>query len=127
MGEQWKHGAASVAEEHQFTSFCEGVFDLIEERLRLAVPIVSGQQSGIFLLNTYGNRHTFAIRILLLWFKSLGIDARMLNPEPSPEYLVEAIRRTRPRLILISIKFGSIAPIVGVTFLEDIMQLEQLI
>lgn len=161
IGEQWEQGVISVAEEHQFTSFCERIFDLTEERVRQSMPRLSGKQAEIFLLNTYGNRHPLAIRILMLWFQSRGISARMLSPAPSHESLVEAIRHARPRLILISIaladqrvgllelitsinsippdirpsvivggyavKSGSITPIPGVTFLEDISQLEQMI
>jgi methanogenic corrinoid protein MtbC1 len=158
IGEQWQRGAISVAEEHQFTSFCEKIFDVIDGRLRFAEPVAGEEHVDVLLLNAHGNRHTLGIRTLSLWFKSRGISARILDPETSPEYLIEAIRQTRPKLILISIaladqrgglleiislidsipsnirprvivggnavKSGLMTPISGVTFLEDITQLE---
>jgi len=38
IGEDWKHGAVTVAQEHRFTAFCEKVLELIGEVAPAGAP-----------------------------------------------------------------------------------------
>ena len=88
IGENWKRGVATVANEHRFTGFCEGVFELVSARVKTAEPggARKAEQAEFVLVNASGNRHTLAIRILELWlvnkggFNPKGFWFRWLSP-----------------------------------------------
>lgn len=96
IGEQWKAGEITVADEHRFTSFCERVFKQIEAARRTA------ENPEVLLANIPGNRHTLAVRILALWLNEKGVRAKAICPEPSIGELKVAIEKHRPKLLLLS-------------------------
>lgn len=104
VGEEWKRGVLSVADEHRFTTFCEKTFDLIAGRMGVGNDLVAtgANEVDILLANAPGNKHTLGIRILALWLLSRGRRVQIVDPPGSLASLVETVRRRRPRLLLIS-------------------------
>ncbi len=110
IGEDWKRGVITVAEEHRFTSFCAQAFTLLEARVRSEehhAPSVSA-----LLLNAPGNFHTLALRTLASWLLGQGVEVRILDPPPTPSDVVAAIRERRPGLVLVSMALAEQRPSV---------------
>ena len=104
IGLEWESRLITVADEHQFTSFCEHVFELLVPEIKAAGPPTSGVRHAlVFLLNARGNSHTLGIRILSLWLQSKGIETRNFDPAPSPNTLLQLAAEIRPQAILISL------------------------
>lgn len=104
VGEQWKKGILSVADEHRFTAFSERVYEII--RARTAAEFSGNtlsQGTRVLLLNAPGNQHTLAIRILALWLQSRGMQAQALYPLPSFEALRTEMSRAQPEMLLVSV------------------------
>ena len=104
IGDAWERGTVSVAIEHQFTAFSEKVFDALNSR-RNGSEQTTGEGTGpkILMLNAYENTHTLGIRILAMYLKRLGFDARVLSESIStPEVLAEC-QALRPAAVLISL------------------------
>lgn len=120
VGEDWKRGILSVAEEHRFTSYCNAVFDWIASKVAAEMPACAegAKDPQILLMNAPGNSHTLAIRILTLWLWNKGLRARMIDPPPSTDELGALIQSTRPKLILISIALAE-QQFAGVTALAE--------
>jgi len=104
VGEDWKRGVLSVAEEHRFTSYCNEVFKLISAKTRAGMPAsaTAATEPEVLLMNAPGNKHTLAIRTMSLWLWDRGVPARMLDVPPSREELLAHVVRTQPRLVLVS-------------------------
>jgi methanogenic corrinoid protein MtbC1 len=114
IGEGWEKGVLTVEDEHRFTAFCEEVLYLISSQW------LPGQQEGagnepIALVNAPGNRHDLGIRFLHLWLESHGHPARVI--EGDIDAIIEAVVRSRPRLLLMSISLPEQAE--GVAALVD--------
>jgi len=95
IGEDWRKGFITVAEEHRFTTHCEQIFEFLRNEL-----------------NAPGNRHTLAIRILAAWCASNGIAARITDQNLAIEDLITLVAESRPRLLLISIALSEQHPAV---------------
>lgn len=106
IGEDWKRGAISMAEEFRFTSFCEKTFELVASKIRSEIPpdaTLRQPRAEILLLNAPGNRHTLAIRILALWLLGGGVQAQALDWRLDTEALILQVRKFQPGLVLISV------------------------
>jgi methanogenic corrinoid protein MtbC1 len=112
IGEDWKRGAISVAEEHRFTAFCEKILNIVPgNRLPLNL-LTAGQEKRreILLINAPGNYHTLAIRILALWLSDKGMPAHTLDEAFDVSDLIIAICDIRPRILLISMALAEQVP-----------------
>lgn len=85
VGEDWKRGTRSIAEEHRFTSYCYDLFNWVVANARGNGPdsLTEAGDSEILVVNAPGNAHTLAIRILCLWMWNKGFRARMVEPPPA--------------------------------------------
>jgi methanogenic corrinoid protein MtbC1 len=124
IGEGWKRGAVSVAEEHRFTAFCEGLFESIAARVGLVSDACTAQRgaSEVIVINAPGNTHTLAARILSLWLTYKGTPVRLIREWESHEELLALIRHTEPRLLLVSMALAEQLPGV-VAIAERVAQL----
>ena len=103
IGEDWKNGILSVEQEHRFTAFCEQMVDMVSTKVQLVARPNSTKAGAIQLMNAPANLHTLGLRIISLWLASKGEEAIILDTQSDPAYLLELIRKTRTRLLLISI------------------------
>ncbi len=102
VGEDWKRGVLDVEGEHQFTSFCERVLDLIGTKSKLGLSADGKSGGEILLMNAFGNRHTLAVRVLALWLKSKGRRTEIVDAQRDTDPLLSHIRTKQPKLLLIS-------------------------
>jgi methanogenic corrinoid protein MtbC1 len=119
VGEEWKRGMLSVAEEHRFTSYCNDIFDSVAAQVRdkrYDCADVS-RDPEVLLMNAPGNKHTLAIRILTVWLWNKGLRARMLEPSPTLDELSALVVSARPKLILVSMALAE--QCVGVTTIAE--------
>ena len=119
VGEDWKRGILSVAEEHRFTSYCNEMFKRIASRVKVLMPVgaTEAKEPEVLLMNAPGNKHTLAIRILTLWLWNRGMPARMIDVPPTLEDLTTQVIRTQPRLILVSMALAEQS--MGVTTIVE--------
>ena len=119
VGEDWKRGAMSVAEEHGFTAYCSEIFNWVASNVGAPMSDVAmgAEDPKILLMNAPGNKHTLAIRILTLWLWNRGSRARMIDPPPTLDELNALVIRAQPRLILVSMALAEQR--VGVTALAE--------
>ncbi len=111
IGEGWEQGNVTVAEEHRFTSFCEGVFAVVRDKFSSTYETNGGPRSRpLLLFNAYGNVHTLGIRILALWLRSKGLDVDLIEPPPTPTELLSLIYSVRPVGVLISLALAEQRP-----------------
>jgi methanogenic corrinoid protein MtbC1 len=104
IGEQWKRGAISVADEHRHTSFCEEVFRVVRDNMAATRPSnSSGRPIDILLMTAPGNVHTLGIQMLTLWLSSIGRRSLVLDPASTLQDLMTVIQDARPRFLLISV------------------------
>lgn len=117
VGEDWKRGTLSIAEEHRFTAYCNEMFARVAGRLKTVVParMTEAKHPQVLLMNAPGNDHTLAIQILTLWLWERNVPARMLDATPSLEELSALVIEAQPRLLLISMalaeQFSSVTDI----------------
>jgi methanogenic corrinoid protein MtbC1 len=100
IGEDWKRGAVTVAEEHRFTAFCERVLELVNVKVATVAP---APPADVLLVNAPGNRHTLAVRILALWLMHRDIPARAVEEPLDTEDVVALVGGTQPKLLLVSL------------------------
>ena len=111
IGEDWRKGFITVAEEHRFTSYCEQLFETLRKDVTISSP-TDGDRVEVLLMNAPGNRHTLAIRILAAWFADKGIPARVIDSIPVIDDFIKLLCESPPRLILISIALPEQHPAV---------------
>jgi methanogenic corrinoid protein MtbC1 len=114
IGEDWRKGYITVAEEHQFTSCCEQIFESLRDEVAVSRPTHPAYAGpvDVLLMNAPSNRHTLGIRILAAWCADQGIPARVIYPSPAIDDLLTLISESRPRLIVISIALTEQYPAV---------------
>jgi hypothetical protein len=114
IGEEWRKGYITVAEEHRFTSHCEQIFEFLRNMITVSKPtdLASAGRVDVLLMNASSNRHTLAIRILAAWFADKGIPARAIDPPPVIDDLIALVGESHPRLILVSIALSEQHPAV---------------
>lgn len=105
IGEYWRRDIVTVAHEHRFTAFCEGIYQLVAAEFsnRLAAKAPQAGQSGVLLMNAPGNCHTLAVRILALWLARKGVPAQVVDGAPDIEDLIALVTRVQPAILLVSI------------------------
>ncbi len=71
IGEDWKRGAITVAEEHRFSTFCEHLCELVDAKVKVPVSagVMNTDRAEIMIVNAPGNRHTLGIRFVKLWLE----------------------------------------------------------
>ena len=111
IGEDWRKGFITVAEEHRFTSYCEQLFETLRKDVTISSP-TDADRVEVLIMNAPGNRHTLAIRILAAWFADKGIPARVVDSIPVIDDLIKLICESLPRFILISIALPEQHPAV---------------
>src|SRR5262249_16902137 len=115
IGEEWRSGAITVDQEHEFTAFSERVIDLIDDKMHRGRSPGRTSEPTYFLMNAPGNTHTLAIRILALWLESRSICTPILIEHSDLEGLAKSIVETAPRALLISMglpeQFNSVSAI----------------
>jgi methanogenic corrinoid protein MtbC1 len=127
IGEDWKRGAITVAEEHRFTAFCEKIIDILAVKSPSATLIDAPEErNAILLINAPGNYHTLAVRILALWLIDKGMPARAAHQALNVEGVVEIIRKVHPKFVLISMALAEQVPGV-VAIVERIAELPNLV
>jgi methanogenic corrinoid protein MtbC1 len=104
IGENWKFNICSVAEEHQFTAFCEKMYELVAGNVEATGPTeaMPVKQPEILLMNAPGNSHTLAIRLMTLWFITEGLSSQVTEPPSDIEAFATLISLTQPKVLLIS-------------------------
>jgi methylmalonyl-CoA mutase cobalamin-binding subunit len=123
IGEDWKTGALTVADEHRFTAFCEAVFEAVVARASTASHVGTTADDPPFLLmNASGNQHTLAVRMLELWLRHNDIPTLLVSARQSPEELATLITRTRSPGILVSMALAEQLPSV-VALIERLAEL----
>jgi methanogenic corrinoid protein MtbC1 len=105
IGDDWRCGSVTVAQEHRFTAFCERVYNLVAAKVidGTAAGAWRAEHGGVLLMNAPDNRHTLAIRILALRLARQGVPARVLDGPPDIEEAIALISRIQPAIVLISI------------------------
>lgn len=110
-GEDWKNAVIGVAEEHRITGLCEKIFELVEAALNVGLPAgTQGRPVEAVLVNAMGNFHTLALRFLAFWLVSRGITAQPLYPGFTQEGLAEVVKKSRPKVLLVSIALAEQRP-----------------
>jgi methanogenic corrinoid protein MtbC1 len=104
VGEHWKRGILTVAEEHRFTAFCESVFEMIASTAAAARSAYEDDpcRADVVLMNAPGNAHTLGLRFLALWFANKGVRARLVDTPANSRDLANLVNSIRPRFLLIS-------------------------
>jgi len=128
IGEDWKRGAITVAEEHRFTAFCEKIIDILAVNGPFAVPVDAGQAewSEILLINAPGNCHTLAVRTLALWLADKGMPTRAAYQPLNVEDVIGMIRKVHPGFVLISMALAEQVPGI-VAIVERVAELPNLV
>ena len=109
VGNRWKSGVISVADEHRFTQFCEEVFRMVEGRVGSA-PVSSSGAIKAVVLNTPGNAHSLGIRLVALKLREVGVDALAIWPTPSRPSLLDRLRSSPVQFLLISMALPETRP-----------------
>jgi len=104
VGDDWKSGRITIAEQQRFSTFCDHIYELIKLQVKsTGVTFSAGRQALVFLFHLPGNDHSLGLRILSLWLHSRGIEAHEFPAPPSAERLLELVEEYSPRAILISL------------------------
>jgi len=102
IGEQWRSGSITVADEHGFTAFSERVIELIEGSMRRGRTRRRAGAPRYLLMNAPGNTHTLAIRVLALWLESRSNCTPTVVDNLDPQELAQRIIKGAPKALLIS-------------------------
>jgi len=105
VGEAWRRDTLSVTQERSFSELCRRIYDLVAAKMRMSLSDGSpeAERPEALLFNAPANRHRLGLRIIALWLEQKGLRARIVEPTPGLDELVELVSSTRPKLVLISI------------------------
>jgi methanogenic corrinoid protein MtbC1 len=104
VGAEWEQGKVSVEQEHQFTSFCENIFQFLSAASNRSDPVIKNRTDPkVLVLNGDGNHHTLGVRILAMSLKSKGFSAREFTSMPQPAKLLLVCQELRPIAVLVSL------------------------
>lgn len=118
VGDGWQCATISVADEHRFSAFCEGLYELLASRTaaRAAAPVPL-QRTEILLMNALGNRHTLGVRLLALWLRGQGLRARFVAETRGLDSVAACVELIQPRVLMISMALAeqleSVAAVVA--------------
>jgi len=104
IGEDWRRGLVTVAQEHSFTAFCQQTFDLVAATVATVKPYepARAEMPETLLINAPGNFHTLGIRMIALSLVNKRIPVRVVDGPLGVDESVALIGRVRPRTLLIS-------------------------
>lgn len=102
IGEQWRSGTVTIADEHEFTALSERVIEMIERSMQRGRTRRRAGVPRYFLMNAPGNTHTLAIRVLALWLESHGICTPTVVDHLDLQELAQDIIKAAPKALLIS-------------------------
>lgn len=99
VGELWARGEITIAREHAFTAFAEGLVEEIYRQSPGLARLRQGPDPDILLTNAEGNYHTLGIKFLELRLLASGIKAYTLLPGlPAGEILALARELKAPNI-----------------------------
>jgi len=100
IGRRWEHGEVLVSQEKEIS---ELVRDLIAELTLRHAPT---QPSGgvVVAAGVEGELHELGLRMISGLLRSHGHWVHYLGASVAPRFLVEAVRRHRPKIVLLSAK-----------------------
>lgn len=98
IGELWYDGKIGIAEEHRATAIVEAIVD----QLPGTSGVVASPTQTCLLAAIDGEQHVVGLHMLAGAFRDNGWAVRILPGQSSPEQLLEAVDRLRPRLVGIS-------------------------
>jgi methanogenic corrinoid protein MtbC1 len=110
LGREWAKGSVSIADEHRFTAFFEGVVHEIRATEPGFDSHVDVGQPNILLANCAGNSHTLGLRIAELWLAERGITSRVLVPGLPADEIVNVATRISPSVVGISVSMPEQIP-----------------
>ncbi len=110
VGKLWAEGKVTVAIEHQFTAFAEGILEQMSKRMATKTGLEAPTHAGVLLVCAGGNYHTVGVRALNLALRDAGIASRALFPGLPPRDIVDAVRRFRPRALGVSVSLPTQVP-----------------
>jgi methanogenic corrinoid protein MtbC1 len=103
IGDLWKNGKITVADEHRFTAF----YDSILKDMTLDDLGAKGRQGfdhpDIILLNVPGNRHYLGVQVMVYWLLSKGFRCEAVTEPMTFDRVVLLIEEKRPRFLGFSI------------------------
>jgi methanogenic corrinoid protein MtbC1 len=104
IGEDWKCGTITVAQEHRFTAFYESIYHLVAAGTTnvLHSDASQAERPDVLLTNAPGNRHTLAIRILALWLARKGARTQVATGPLDVEGMIALVGKTQPHILLVS-------------------------
>jgi methanogenic corrinoid protein MtbC1 len=97
IGQLWSEGKVTVADEHQFTAWCDRSLGLLESRGK-AVP----GPTRVLICMVEGNAHSLGPRIAALYIRDLGISARALVGDLPDDEILDLCRRESPDILGLS-------------------------
>lgn len=106
VGNKWENGGLTVAEEHNFTSVCEAIINVIELKQLQQQNVVQDQNPMVLLANIEGNHHYLGIRIVSLWLHSLNISNYVLFPSVPIDKIYNLVLELRPKILGISLSMS---------------------
>lgn len=93
IGDKWERGEATVADEHEFTAWCEAMLSLFE------VEAGTAEDLDILIVPAPGNLHCLGPRIAEQVLLAAGVGARCIVPELPVDDLARRIDRHNPSWI----------------------------
>ncbi|MFI5347209.1 MAG: B12-binding domain-containing protein [Elusimicrobiota bacterium] len=97
IGRDWEEGRITVAEEHQFSAWCDRALALLEGA---SAPVPGPLRVLICMVD--GNAHTLGPRIAALYLRDRGISVLATVPGLPDAEIIEMCRRENPALLGLS-------------------------
>ncbi len=91
VGRHWELGLATVAQEHAFTAWCEGMMAAVPRLIAPPGPL------ELLIVQAPGNRHVIGAHIAEQSLLDHGVIAQSVPGSPSVESVEELIRQRAPR------------------------------
>lgn len=103
VGSKWEAGALTVSQEHEFTSWCEKVLDLLP-------PTPLNGSCPVLLVCAEGNLHFLGIRLLASYLRKHGVQCRDVRHPLSADDVINLCRRTHPKILGVSVSLAATVP-----------------
>jgi methanogenic corrinoid protein MtbC1 len=103
IGQLWKNGQLTVAQEHLFAEFAEQVIHRFKERSLPMPNFPQVKNVDVLLVCAEGNYHTLGVQIIDLARSELGLKTKTITPGLPNQDILWSIDRFQPRLLGISI------------------------
>lgn len=110
VGDLWSKGTITVADEHNFTAFFNGIVREMEEQGLFPQPNEKFGDVDILLTNAPRNFHHLGLHSLNLWLHSQNIHSVLIHPPYSSKTLFDEIRKRQPRFVGFSVALSEQIP-----------------